>query len=396
MALRSGIYIVGAKRTAFGTFGGSLKSHSATQLSVISSKAAIQHANISPEKIDTVIIGNVCQSSTDAAYLARHVALHSGAPISTPALTINRLCGSGFQALINGVHEIALGEANVALVGGTENMSQAPYAVRDVRWGTRLGSDPVLEDTLWAALTDSYCKTPMAITAENLAEKYQITRQECDLFALGSQSRWAEANKAGVFKDEITPIELKSKKGMVAFEVDEHPKPGTTEEALAKLSPVFKKDGIVTAGGASGISDGSASLVIASEKAVKENNLKPLARIASYSVVGVPPNIMGIGPAPAIRLALERAGRTLEEIDLFEVNEAFAAQFLAVEKELSLPRLKTNIHGGGIALGHPLAASGARILSHLTHQIVKGRANIVIGSACIGGGQGIAVVLEKP
>eukprot|EP01099_Mayorella_cantabrigiensis_P000004 TRINITY_DN1002_c0_g1_i1.p1 TRINITY_DN1002_c0_g1~~TRINITY_DN1002_c0_g1_i1.p1 ORF type:complete len:408 (-),score=112.45 TRINITY_DN1002_c0_g1_i1:60-1250(-) len=395
MALRSAVYIVGAKRTAFGTFGGTLKSHSATDLSVISSIAALQHAKISGDKVDSVIVGNVCQSSTDAAYLARHVGLKSGTRIDTPALTINRLCGSGFQSVINGVHEIVLGEAKVVLAGGTENMSQAPYAVRDVRWGTKLGSDPKLEDTLWSALTDSYSNTPMAITAENLGSKYGITREQCDEFALLSQKRWDAANQAGRFKDEIVGIPIKSKKGVVNFEIDEHPKPQTTLEGLAKLPPVFKKDGMVTAGGASGISDGAASLVIASEQAVKEYHLTPLVRIVSYAVFGVEPGLMGIGPAPAIRLALERAGRTLKDMDLVEVNEAFAAQFLAVEKELGLDRNKTNVSGGAIALGHPLAASGARILAHLTHQIVNGFAKQAVGSACIGGGQGIAVVLEK-
>jgi len=274
-------------------------------------------------------------------------------------------------------------------------MSQAPFVVRNVRFGTRFGSSYNFEDALFQALTDSYAKSPMAITAENLAEQYSITRKEVDEFALLSQQRWAQAAKEGAFNDEIAPIQLKTKKGPVDFVLDEHPRPATTIESLSKLPPVFKKDGVVTAGNASGISDGAAALVLASEAAVRKHNLTPLARVVSWASVGVEPTIMGIGPVEAIRLALKRAGLELNSMDLVEVNEAFGAQYLAVEKALGLDRNKTNLCGGAISLGHPLGASGARITAHLVHQLRKKNLKHAIGSACIGGGQGIAVVLER-
>lgn len=393
------VYIVAAKRTAFGSFGGSLKGFSATDLGVFASSAALKCIpNSAKEAIGSVHFGNVLQSSKDAAYLARHVCLRSGLSISTPAITTNRLCGSGFQTLISGVQEIKLGEAEIVLTGGSENMSQAPFVVRNVRWGTRFGTPYEFEDSLSAALTDRYPKdTPMAITAENLATKYSISRQDVDNYALESQKRWEKANKAGVFDKEIIPIAIKGKKGaLVDFKVDEHPRPQTTLEGLAKLPPVFKKDGLVTAGNSSGIGDGAAAVIVASEVACEKYGMKPLARVVSYHVEGVDPSIMGIGPVPAIRGALKKAGLQLSDVDIIEVNEAFAAQYLAVEKELNLDRQKTNIHGGAISLAHPLAASGSRILTHLVHQLQGSeRSRFAVGSACIGGGQGIAVVLEK-
>eukprot|EP00005_Dracoamoeba_jomungandri_P002334 CAMPEP_0174261050 /NCGR_PEP_ID=MMETSP0439-20130205/11203_1 /TAXON_ID=0 /ORGANISM="Stereomyxa ramosa, Strain Chinc5" /LENGTH=390 /DNA_ID=CAMNT_0015345463 /DNA_START=16 /DNA_END=1184 /DNA_ORIENTATION=+ len=385
------VFIVAAKRTAFGTFGGKLKSITATDLGVHASKGAIAACGLDPEKIDTVIYGNVCQTSTDACYLARHIGLKSGTKIETPALTVNRLCGSGFQSIVNGAHEILLGEAQIALVGGTENMSQAPYAVRDTRWGTRLGVDIKMEDTLWAALTDSYVGDPMAITAENLGAKYNVTRADCDAFALQSQQTWKKAAESGAFDAEIVPIELKGKKGKVEqFAVDEHPRSETTIDNLAKLPPVFKKDGLVTAGNASGICDGAASLILASEEAVKAHNLKPLARLVSWGVAGVDPKLMGIGPSPAIRQALSRADLSLGDMDRIEVNEAFAAQAVSVCRDLEIPVEKINTNGGAIALGHPLAASGARITAHLVHDIARVKGRYAVGSACIGGGQGLA------
>ncbi|KJE95505.1 acetyl-CoA C-acetyltransferase [Capsaspora owczarzaki ATCC 30864] len=389
------VYIVAAKRTPFGTFGGKLKDLTATDLQVEAVKAALAAGKVDPTTVDSVVVGNVAQTSADAPYLARHAGLRADIPIRTPALTVNRLCGSGFQSIINAAHDILIGDAAIAVAGGTESMSQAPFAARDIRWGVKLSHTPKLEDTLWSALTDSYIKLPMAITAENLAAKYQVTRADADEFALVSQQRWAKAHAEGRFNAEIAPIGIKGKKGIEKFEVDEHPRPATTIETLAKLSPVFKADGVVTAGNASGICDGAAALVLASEEAVKTHNLKPLARLVSYGISGVDPSIMGIGPAPAIRQALSRANLTLDKINLVEVNEAFAAQFVAVERELKLDRDISNTNGGAIALGHPLGASGARIVTHLTHELQRTNGKYAVGSACIGGGQGIAVILER-
>jgi acetyl-CoA acetyltransferase family protein len=321
--------------------------------------------------------------------------LKAGLPITTPALTVNRLCGSGFQAVINGAEQLLLGETEVVLVGGTENMSQAPHIIRGGRDGFAFGKAPAVEDYLFAALTDSYCQTPMAITAENLATKYGLTRADCDELAVSSQKRWAAAHEKGVFKDEITPIELASKKGPITVATDEHPRPQTTLETLAKLGPVFKKDGVVTAGNASGINDGAAALVLTTEEYAKQKGLKPLARLVQWGVAGVEPTLMGIGPVPAIQNALKRADLKLSDMDLVEVNEAFAAQYLAVEKELGLDRNKTNVNGGAIAIGHPLGASGARITTHLVYELARRGGRYAVGSACIGGGQGLAVILER-
>jgi acetyl-CoA acetyltransferase family protein len=388
------IWIVGAKRTAFGTFGGSLKDLTATDLAVQASKAALAQANADPATIEQVVFGNVQQTSADSIYLARHVGLRAGVPVAAAALTVNRLCGSGFQAIINGVEQILLGESVVVLTGGTESMSQAPHVIRGARWGLAFGKEQKLGDTLWDALTDSYTGLPMAITAENLAEQYKITRAECDAYALRSQQAWAAANEAGRFKDEIVPIEIKTKKGVVQFATDEHPRPQTTMEALAKLGPVFKKDGVVTAGNASGISDGAGAVVICSKEAGQKYGWKPLAKITQWAFTGCDPKIMGIGPAPAIRRAMDRSGHKLTDFDLVEVNEAFAPQYLAVEKELGLDRERTNVDGGAIALGHPLGASGARITTHLVYELQRRGKKLAIGSACIGGGQGIAIVIE--
>jgi acetyl-CoA acetyltransferase family protein len=388
------VWIVAAKRTAFGTFGGSLKDLTATDLAVEASKAALAQAGADPATVEQVIFGNVQQTSADSIYLARHVGLRAGTPIAAPALTVNRLCGSGFQAIINGAEQILLGDSEVVLVGGTESMSQAPHVVRGARWGLQFGKEQKLGDTLWDALTDSYTGMPMAITAENLAEQYKISRAECDAYALRSQQAWAAANEAGRFKDEIVPIELKSKKGPVQFAVDEHPRPQSTLETLGKLPPVFKKDGVVSAGNASGISDGAAALLICSKEAGTKYGWKPLAKITQWAYAGCDPKIMGIGPAPAIRRAIDRAGHKIGDFDLVEVNEAFAPQYLAVEKELGLDRERTNVDGGAIALGHPLGASGARITAHLVYELRRRGKKLAVGSACIGGGQGIAIVLE--
>ncbi|RKP08753.1 Thiolase, N-terminal domain-containing protein [Thamnocephalis sphaerospora] len=390
------VFVVAAKRTPFGAFGGKLRGLTATELGAHAAKAALASLPAGTP-VDSVIVGNVCQTSTDAAYLARHVGLRAGLPVEVPALTVNRLCGSGFQAVINAAHEIRLGEAEVVLTGGSESMSQAPYALRDARWGTRYGVDLKLEDTLAAALVDRYpTQCPMGVTAENLATKYNLTRADCDQYALESQQRAAKAQEAGIFKTEISPIELKTRKGTELVEADEHPRPQTTLASLAKLPAVFKRpDGTVTAGNASGICDGAAAVVVASAEAVSKYNLKPLARLVAYQVSGVEPTIMGIGPVPAIKGALARANLSLKDMSMIEVNEAFAAQYLAVERELGLNREITNAHGGAIAIGHPLAASGSRILAHLTHELQRQGKQFALGSACIGGGQGIAVILEN-
>ncbi len=343
-----------------------------------------------------VIFGNALQTSADAIYLARHVGLRAGVPVETPALTLNRLCGSGFQAIVSGAEQIMLGEADVVLCGGAESMSQAPHMVRGARWGDlRLGeAGGMFEDLLWAALTDPLCGLSMAQTAERLAEQRGITREQADCVAFRSQQRARQAWDEGRFAVEVAPIMVKTRKGEVAFNTDEHMRPDTTMEGLAALRPYFKKDGLVTAGNASGIGDGAAAAVIASEAWAVQHGMKPLGRLVSWGVVGVPPDIMGIGPAPASRKALARAGLTLEQMDLVEVNEAFAPQYAAVAHDLGLDAEKTNVDGGAIAMTHPLAASGARITIHLLHELRRRGGRYGLGSACIGGGQGMAVIVE--
>ena len=391
--LSKDIFIVAAKRTPFGTFGGQLKDLSAIDLGVVAAKAALEAGNVSPEAVDHVVFGNVSQTSADALYMARHIGLKAGVPVPTPALTVNRLCGSGFQAVVNGAQEILLGDAEIVLTGGTENMSQAPFTARGIRFGIRLGKSPELEDTLWSSLYDPNAGCAMGQTAENLAKKYEITREQADEYGLRSQQTWAAAQEAGRFKAEMAPVEIKTRKGVVTMEVDEHPRPDATLEKMAKLRPSF--GGVVTAGNASGIGDGAGALIVASAEAVKKHNLTPLARLVQWHVAGVDPTIMGIGPVPAIKGALERAGIGNGDVDLFEINEAFAPQYLACEKELELPRDKTNVDGGAIAVAHPLAASGARITTHLVHELRRRDGKYAVGSACIGGGQGIALVLEN-
>ena len=395
--LSKDIVIVGAKRTAFGAMGGALKGISATDLAVHAAKAAIAQSGAQPSDFGHVIVGNVMQTSADAIYCARHVGLKAGLPVEVPALTVNRLCGSGFEALILGAERLLLGDAEVVLAGGTENMTQAPHVLRGGREGFAFGKAPALEDSLWSALTDSYCNAPMAITAENLAAKYGISREQCDAYAVRSQQRWAAAQDAGGFEDEITAVELPGKKGAPpsAFAKDEHPRPQSTMETLAKLAPVFKKDGVVTAGNASGICDGAAMLVLTTAAHAMAKGWTPLARLVQWGVAGVEPSLMGIGPAYAIPKALARAGIALGDVDLFDVNEAFAPQWLAVQKHLELPIEKCNVNGGAIALGHPLGASGARITANLVYSLRRSGKKLAVGSACIGGGQGIAVVIER-
>jgi len=382
------IVILAGARTPFGKFGGAFKRVTATELGVFAGIGAMSRANVSPADIDHVIFGNVLQTSSDAIYLARHVGLRAGIPKSSPALTVNRLCGSGFQSIISGAQLLLLGEANFVLAGGTENMTQAPHVVRDARWGLPLGEGK-LEDSLWSALTDTYCNVSMAMTAEKLAAQYGITRAQADAFALQSQLRASAAADAGRLSEEIVAVEG-------VLENDEHPRPETTVEELAALRPAFTKDGIVTAGNACGICDGAAAVVLATEERARAENRAPLARIVSWAITGCEPSLMGIGPVEAIKIALQRADLALEQIDLFEVNEAFAAQYLAVEKELGLDRERVNVNGGAIAFGHPLGASGARITLTLALELKRRQARYGIGSACIGGGQGIALLIENP
>jgi len=389
------IVCVAGQRTAFGSYGGSIKDISGTDLTVHAARGCLNQIGLKPEDIDHVIIGNVVPSSSDGAYLPRHVGLKLGLPLTTPAYALNRLCGSGFQSWVNAAQMITTGEASMVLAGGVEQMSLVPYVVRSVRFGgMRLGNGE-LEDLLTAALTDSYAQMPMAITAENLGEKYHITRDQVDAYAYQSQQRYDQAYKQKLFSTEITPITLESKKGTISFDKDEHPKPETSLEKIKGLKPLFKKDGLVTAATASGIVDGAACSIITTETKAKALGLKPLARIISYASVGCDPKIMGIGPVPAIKKALQKAQLTLNQMDLIEVNEAFAAQFLAVQKELELPMDRTNVNGGAIAVGHPLGASGTRIMNHLVYELQRRQGKYALGSACIGGGQGIAIIIER-
>src|SRR6266568_8962675 len=388
------IVLIDGARTPFGTFGGALRETSATELGVIAAKAALERSKVDPKQIDQVIFGNVLQTSGDAVYLARHVGLKAGVPKEVPALTVNRLCGSGLQAILLGAQEIQLGQADFVLAGGAENMSMAPHQIRGARWGLPLGEQK-LEDYLWVALVDSYNGLGMANTAENLGRKYGITRDAADDFAERSHRLAAKAREDCRFSQEIVPVEVKQKKGTIVVDKDEHIRPDTTREGLAKLIARFEKDGTVTAGNASGINDGAAAMVVTSAEAAAKAGLTPIARIVSGGVCGVDPDIMGIGPAPSSRQALKRAGLKVEDMDLVEINEAFATQYLAVEKDLGLDRNKTNVNGGAIALGHPLGASGARLALTLAYELRERDGKYGLASLCIGGGQGIAAIIER-
>ena len=387
------VFILGGARTPMTQHVGALKDVSAIDLGATASKAALERTGTKPEWVDHVVFGNVQQSSVDAHYGARHVGLKAGLPQEVPALTVNRLCGSGIQAVLSGAQHIQLDEAGVVLAGGMENMSQVPHIIRGLRGGLKLGQGK-LEDWLWEGLNDPYAGCSMAITAENCAVKYGITREASDAYALRSQQLAHKAWTSGIMKEEVTPVEIKTRKGVTLVEQDDHMRPETTMEILAKLPTVFKKDGVVTAGNASGIVDGAAALVIAGAGAVKDKGLRPLGRVVSWATVGVDPTLMGMGPAPAIRKALERANLKLTDLDLIEINEAFAPQYLACEKELGLDRERVNVNGGAIAIGHPLGASGARLLLTLLLELRRRGKKYGVASACIGGGQGIAMIIE--
>jgi acetyl-CoA acetyltransferase family protein len=388
------VFILGGKRTPMGEYVGVLKDVSAIDLGAVAARGALEATHVSADEVDHTVIGNALQTSGDAIYGARHVALKAGVPFDRPALTVNRLCGSGIQSIVSGAHMIQLGEAQTCLVGGMESMSQAPHVIRGARSGFALGQGK-LEDSLMVALLDTYCNTPMAGTAENLARKFEVSREEQDKYALRSQQEAKRALDAGYFSEEIVPVEVKTRKGTVQVDRDDHPRPETTLEILAGLKPAFAKDGFVTAGNASGIVDGAAALVIAGEEFVKQRDLKPMGRIVSWAYAGVEPEIMGIGPVPATRAALLKAGLSLNDMDLVEVNEAFAAQYLAVEKELGLDRNRTNVNGGAIALGHPLGATGTRLVLTLLHELQRRKGRYGLATACIGGGQGIAMIVER-
>jgi acetyl-CoA acetyltransferase family protein len=387
------VFILGGARTPMTEYAGALRDVSALELGAVAAHGALDRSGVEPGSVDHVVFGNVMQTSADAIYGARHVALKAGLPISVPALTVNRLCGSGIQSAVTGAQHIQLGEADIVLAGGMESMSQAPHVVRGLRSGLKLGQGK-LEDSLYEALLDPICGLFMAQTAERCAAKYSISREEQDKYALRSQQCADEAWKIGFFAEEVVPVEVKSRKGSTFVDKDDHLRPDTTLEGLAKLPAAFSKDGSVTAGNASGIVDGAAAIVIASEDAVARHGFTPLARLVSWAAVGVDPSLMGMGPAPAIRKLLERTKLTLEDVDLFEINEAFAAQYLAVEKELGLDRTKVNVNGGAIALGHPLGMSGTRLLLTLSMELRRRGLKRGVASACIGGGQGIAALVE--
>ncbi len=397
MSNTTDIAIVNGARTPMGRYCGKLRDFNAMDLGAIASQDAMKRSGVEPAEIDHVVMGNAQQTSGDALYGARHVGLKAGVPIEVPALTVNRLCGSGMQSIVTAAQMIQLGESKIALAGGMESMSQAPHVIRGMRWGVGLGEGK-LEDSLMVALLDTYCGLYMANTAELYAGQHGVTREMQDEFAMRSQKLADEAYKAGRLQEEITPVPLRNRKGEPTGEMfteDDHRRPETTMESLAKLKPAFGKNGSVTAGNASGIVDGGAAVVVMPLDEAQKRNLKAMARIVSWGIAGVDPKIMGAGPVPSTRIALKKAGLKLEDIDLIEVNEAFAAQYLAVEKELGLDRNKVNVNGGAIALGHPLGATGTRLLITLMNELRRRKGKYGLSTACIGGGQGIAVIIEN-
>jgi acetyl-CoA acetyltransferase family protein len=394
------LVILGGARTPMAEYSGTpgfglFKDISAIELGAIATRAALERTGVPASEVDQVFFGNALQTSNDAIYGARHVALKAGLRIEVPCLTVNRLCGSGIQSVVSAAHALLTGEAAVCVAGGMENMSQAPFVLHGAREGFRFGSSPKLEDLLFAALLDPHCGFFMAQTAENVAKKFEIPRAAQDEYALRSHQLGAAAVRAGKFAAEIVPVTVKQGRNEVAVARDDHIKPDTSLEALSKLRPAFGKDGTVTAGNASGIVDGAAALVVTTRKQAQALGKQPKVKIRSWAVVGVPPEIMGIGPVPAIRAAAKRAGVSVDDIDLFEINEAFSAQYLGCEQELGLDRDKVNVNGGAIALGHPLGATGTRLLLTLIRELTDSGKQLGCASACIGGGQGIAMIIER-
>lgn len=390
---KTDVVLVEGARTPLAEFCGSFRDISAIDLGAIASKEAIRKANVDPEEIDQVVFGNVQQSSRDAHYLARHVGLKAGLPIHVPALTINRLCGSGLESILTAARYILTGEANMVLAGGAENMSQVPHVIRGMRWGSPLGS-PTMEDWVWDGLYDTYGDCTMAVTAENLAKKYELSREDIDEYACLSHQKALAAMEKGYFKKEIVPVTVKDKKETKIVDMDEHPR-NTSMEQLSKLKARFIEGGVVTPGNASGMNDAGAAVILASEEYAVKKGLKPIARLVSWDAVGVDPKLMGIGPAPAIRRALQKAGLKLEDLDLIEINEAFSAQYLACQKELGFSPEIGNVNGGAVALGHPLAVSGTRISLSLIYELERRGKKYGSSSVCIGGGQGIAAIWER-
>lgn len=389
------VVIVSAARTPLGSFGGSLKGIKTSTLGAIAVKEAVKRAGIDPAAIDEVIMGCVLQGGL-GQNIARQISVEAGIPIEVPSMTINKVCGSGLRAVGLAAQMIKAGDADIIVAGGAENMSMTAYAVPSARWGARMGNTNLVDMMVYDGLTDAFNNYHMGITAENIAEQWGLTREELDAFAAASQQKAEAAIKAGKFKDEIVAVEIPQKKGdPIVFDTDEFPKFGTTAEGLAKLKPAFKKDGVVTAANASGINDAGAAVIVMSKEKADELGIKPLCTIKSYASAGVDPTIMGIGPVPSSKKALEKAGLTIDQIDLIEANEAFAAQSVAVGKDLGIDATKLNVNGGAIAIGHPIGASGTRILISLIHEMIKRDAKTGLATLCIGGGQGTALIVER-
>ena len=394
MSASDDVVILSGCRTAIGTFGGAFKDVSAVELGTIAVREAVRRSGVRPDQVDEVLLGNILQAGL-GMNPARQAAIKAGLPDSVPATTVNKVCGSGLQSVMMAAQAIKAGDAEILVAGGTENMTRAPYLLPGARWGERLGNGTVLDHMIHEGLTDAFHDIHMGVTAENLVERYGISRADQDAFAAESQRRAESAIKSGAFKDEIVPVVVPGKKGETRVDTDEHPRPGTTADSLARLKPAFKKDGTVTAGNASGLNDGAAALVVAGAERARRLGLTPMARIVAYASAAVDPKVMGIGPVPAVRKALEKASLRSEAIDLFELNEAFAAQSLAVLRELALDAEKVNVLGGAIALGHPIGASGARILVTLIHALRARQRRYGVAALCIGGGQGVAMVVER-
>ncbi|MCT4593752.1 MAG: acetyl-CoA C-acetyltransferase [Anaeromicrobium sp.] len=388
------VVIASAVRTAVGNYGGSLKDFQATDLGAIVIKDALEKAKVAPEKVDEVLYGCVLQAGQGQG-VARQASVKAGIPVEVPASTLNIICGSGLRTVSMAAQMIMSGDADIVVAGGTEVMSQAPYLMPKARWGHRMGDGKVVDEMIKDGLWDAFNNYHMGITAENIAEKWGLTREEQDAFAASSQNKAEEAKKSGRFKDEIVPVEVKTRKGSFVFEEDEFIRDGATAEGLAKLRPAFKKDGTVTAANASGINDGAAALVVMSKEKAEELGVEPLATIVSFATAGVDPSIMGIGPVPATKKALVKAQLTIEDIDLVEANEAFAAQSLAVAKDLNFDMEKVNVNGGAIAIGHPIGASGARILVTLLHEMKKRDSKYGLATLCIGGGMGTSLIVKR-
>lgn len=389
------VVIVGALRTAVGSFGGAFKNTSAVDLGIHTVKAVLKQANVKEQEVDELIFGNVLQAGL-GQNVARQVAIGAGLPIEMPSFTVNKVCGSGLKSVMLAVQAIRAGDAQIVVAGGTENMSQTPYLLPNMRWGARMGNNEAVDTMVHDGLTDAFSQVHMGITAENIAEKYNFTRKQQDEFSVTSQNRAEQAQKAGRFKDEITAVEIPQRKGepLVVAE-DEYIRHGATIEQMEKLRPAFKKDGTVTAGNASGLNDGAACVLVMSKEKAQQLGCEILATVKSYASAGVDPQIMGTGPIPATRLALQKAGLTVKDLDLIEANEAFAAQALSVVQELELDSEKVNVNGGAIALGHPIGASGTRILVTLLHEMKKRQNKIGLATLCIGGGQGVSIIVER-